>query len=342
MKAALAIACTFELARLCAQTPIRVEVDLVRVPCVVTDQNGALITDLKREDFSILDNGSPEEVKYLWRESEAPLLFGLVADVSGSQNAFVRRHQQTLHQFLSTVLGTEDRAFLVSIMNQQRLAADLTQSADALREGIETLRSFDNPILGDPCSGAGSGSDSKPRHGARRKVRARGNRGVPCGGTALWNGVYYSARLRLQGQPGRKALLLLTDGIDTGSDHGLTDAIEACQAADTMVYGILYSASPYLVGVLNPLGAPLAIPLLRAHVARGKRDVERIALETGGATFPGKQVSLQNIFARIQDELRNQYVLAFQAGTHTPGAHKIEVRVTRPGLRVRARQWYAQ
>lgn len=318
---------------LLAQTPIQVDVDLVRVPCDVTDRNGAVVSNLRPEEFSIIADGEPQLIRYVWREFDLPLRIGLICDVSGSQSAFVRRHKQTVAQFLSDILTEKDRAFLVAIASQQRLVVDLTSSAESLSQGLSRLGSDANPILGEPCEGTSGGV--KHSSVARR-------RGWPCGGTALWNGVYFSAKSRLKQMEGRKALLILTDGLDTGSDHTLMDGLEACQSADTMVYGILYTENPYLPALINPMTAPLALSMLKAQIAKGKRDVNRIAMETGGASFDGRHVPLREIFARIEQDLREQYVLGFTPAIHTAGVHKIKVTVTRPGLQVRARQWYSR
>src|SRR5712692_2828199 len=88
-------------APLLAPPDIRVDVSLVRVPCVVTDANGAPVRGLRREDFIVLEDGVPQEVKYLWQELDLPLTVGLIADVSGSERRFVREHRETVVQFLT-------------------------------------------------------------------------------------------------------------------------------------------------------------------------------------------------------------------------------------------------
>lgn len=337
---------------LAAQPPIHVDVDVVQVPCIVTDTNGAAVRDLQIGDFSITENNQQQDIKYLWRDTDLPMTVGLIGDVSGSQRAFVRKHQQTISQFLSHLMSSGDEAFLVAVSNQQRLAVDLTGSSDELQNGVGSLTSMDLPALGDPCLGkkvADTGHTRKsPGRGRKQRVHGTqpgdtaARRGGPCGGTALWNGVYFAAKLKLQPEQGRKALLILTDGFDTGSDHSLSDAIEACQAANTMVYVVHYAESPYLTAMVNPIGAPITIAMLKYRIARGARDIARITLETGGLDFDGSRVPLTDIFARIEDDLRSQYVLGFVASDKSPGVHKIHVTVKRPDLRVRARRWYVE
>jgi Ca-activated chloride channel family protein len=336
-----------------AQGPdMRVDVNLVRIPCVVRDSNGAPVRGLRREDFTVLEDGVPREVKYLWQELDLPLTVGLIADISGSEYRFIDQHRETVVQFLARVLSPKDRAFIVSVETQQRLVTDLTGSIETLRSGAEGLGKRESKLLGEPCTGEAL----PPKQLALFKKY--GKYGMPpCGGTALWNGVFFSARLKLRPLPGRKAMLLLTDGWDTGSDHGLVDAIEAGQGADTMVYSVRYldprvldlKPTPKKYWIWNPIGVAM-VPLTdrairrkwQQEIARAKPALERISLETGGLTFDGSTDKLTDIFDRIEADLRNQYVLGYTAPATSAGRRyrKIEVKVTRPGLTVRARQGY--
>jgi VWFA-related protein len=305
-----------------AQPLFRAEVNLVRVPCVVTDANGAPVATLGPEDFIVDEDGVSQSVKYLWKENDLPLTVGVIADVSGSEVPFVSQQQDALGRFFSGVLSLGDHAVLVSVAFQAKLEADLTGSVAALHAATRTLGRSDAAILGDPCAGIHKTSWS-------RYVPA-------CGGTALWNGVFFTAKLKLKPQPGRKALLLLTDGWDTGSDHSVTDAIEACQAADTMVYSIRYADPRFSKQPrwgFHPVGHALA---------KGRRDLARLSEETGGVAFESGVNDLANVFARIQADLRSQNVLGYLASP-TRGErsyHRIKVSVGRPGLSVRARAGY--
>lgn len=294
----------------------QVDVNLVRIPCVVADASGAPVAGLHREDFAVFEDGARREVKYLWQESDLPLTIGLIADISGSERRLIGQHRQTLAQFLAQILAPDDRAFLVSVERQQRLVTDLTNSGERLHAGVQGLTRRDAAILGDPCAGR-----------SRRVLFTTIM--LPCGGTALWNGVYFAARLKLRPQAGRKALLLLTDGWDTGSEHGLTDAIEAAQGADAMVYSIRYADA-----VLNHAAG--------RQLAKGKRDLQRITRETGGQAFESESESTPAIFNRIEIALRSEYVVGYELpqGKQKPGYHKIKVKLSRPGLTVRAREGY--
>ncbi len=294
---------------------IRVNVDLVRVACSVSAHN-VPVSGLQRSDFILREDAAPQEIKYLWQESELPLTIGLIVDVSGSQLSLLHKHRHTVSQFLKQVLRPEDQAMIVSVGGQVRLDADLTSSMDSLESAIEEVgsRGSQAPLLGDPCRGG--------------RMRGRARHRYPCGGTVLWNAIYYAAKLKMQQVTGRKALLVLSDGLDTGSDHHLNDTIEAAQAAGVPVYTIKF---------VDPILLPFAA------VAALKRDMQKLSAETGGASFGMLHGNLDLVFSQIEGELRNQYVLAYTPsnGAHDGTYRKLEISVSgRPALQVRARKGY--
>lgn len=311
MRAGALVFCCFSLA---AQQPsIKVDVDLITVPCSVTDRNGALVAGLGIDDFTLKDNNAPQHIKQVWRDVDLPLTLGLIVDVSGSQMGLVGKHKETMYQFLSRVLGERDRAFLVTVGPDVRLVTDLTNSVEELRRGVESIdqRQTAGAQLGAPC---------------RTRRFSRG-----CGGTALWNAVWAASRLKMKELHGRKALIILSDGFDTGSKHNLTEAIEAAQGADTLVYAIKYVSR--VVMAMSP-----ATVVMNAT----RHGMRRLADETGGEQFPTPHGDPEEIFTRIENELRSQYVLAFSsAGAQHDGKyHRVSVTMKRPDLKVRARQGY--
>ena len=144
----------------------------------------------------------------------------------------------------------------------------------------------------------------------------------------IWNSVYYAAKLKMHAIEGRKALLVLSDGFDTGSDHGLGDAIEAAQSAETAVYTIK-SVSP-LVGVMM---------LPRLVMQDG---MHKLSEETGGAPYGMLHGDLGDVFNQIETDLRNQYVLAYTSTNHARDGkfRKLQVSSTRKGIEVRTRTGY--
>jgi VWFA-related protein len=297
-----------------AQKPdIRVDVGLVTVTCAVADRTGVPAKTLAASDFELHDNGRLQKIDQLWQESELPLTIGLIVDVSGSQSAFIDKHRRTAAQFLSQVIRPQDRAFIVTVGPEVKLLADLTAAPDEMRKGLDRMDMFQSfgAQFGESCEAI---------------IPLRG-----CGGTALWNSVYAAAGQKMRWVHGRKALIVLSDGLDTGSPHSLSDAVESVQESETVVYAIKYIDHDLTPGQAG-------VSARRANT----RGLERLTDETGGYTFPDPEENLSQIFSKIEQDLRNQYVLGF---TPPPEArdgryHKLEVRMTRKDLTVRARIGY--
>lgn len=299
---------------LSAQTgpDIRVDVDLVTVSCSVTDRNGAPVRGLQREDFALRDDGEPRQISDFWQEADLPLTIAFVANVSGSQAGFIRSHREAVRQFFQQVMTPRDRAMVVEVAGQARLLTDLTGAPDDLNAAVDKIGTPEgkhSPLLGPPCR----------------------NPHFPhtCGGTALWHGVYYAAR-QLKPVSGRKAIIILSDGMDTGSDVGLTDVIEMAQSAGVVVYSIKYA---------NPMRFLSLAATIAQAVSRG---LERLARETGGLSFPNPGHKISDVFTQIESDLRNMYVLGFTppAGARDGQFHKLGVTVEKPDVSIRARAGY--
>lgn len=297
-----------------AQQPdIRVDVDLVTVACSVADRGGAPAKNLKAQDFKVTDNGQPRDIINFWQESDLPLTVALVADVSGSQAGYVKNHREAVAQFLRQVIGPNDRAMVVEVANEAWLLSDLTPSPDALRAAVDKIGTREGtraPMLGPPC---------------RNSRIPRG-----CGGTALWHAIYYTAKLGLKPVTGRKAIVILSDGMDTGSDIRLTDVIEMAQSAGTVVYSIKYES-------------PLRFLSISGTIAQAvSRGLERMSRETGGLFFANPGHRTPAVFAQIESDLRNLYVLGFTPPEDARDGkfHKLEVKPVRKDLVVRARAGY--
>lgn len=293
---------------------IRVDVGLVTITCSVNDKNGIPAKHLQPSDFILMDNGRQQKVDHLWQEDDLPLTIGLIVDVSGSQSTFIDEHRQTVAKFLAQVLGPKDRAFIETVATEVKLVTDLTGNKDELRRGvdqIEGLQIYGAPF-GESCTQA---------------VPLMG-----CGGTALWMGVYAAARQKMRWTSGRKALIILSDGFDTGSLHTLDDAIESLQDASTVVYAIKF---------VDP-----DLTLAQAGLSSRHQDtyhtLERLTDETGGYTFPNPEGNFEDIFSKIETDLRGQYVIGFTPPEDARDGryHTLELKMTRSDLTVRARKGY--
>jgi Ca-activated chloride channel family protein len=294
-----------------AQTPFRVDVQLVNVGFSVRDNSGKLVTNLTLDDFEAIEDGVPQKIAFFARSVDVPLNLGLVVDISGSQGSFVKQHHKDLKTFLTQVLTPQDRAFLVCFASHARLVTDYSQSAKFLADALEgyqgTGNKADYPILGP------------------REIRT--------GGTSFYDAIYHSARQMLSNvERGRKALIIFSDGEDNASAHHMMDAIEAAQTNNVLLFCIRYTE------VRNGL--------LNARNKYGTSVMERIARETGGADYDAREKGLAQNFKEIGEQLRSSYELGYHSSN--PEAddsfHKIVIRgkagTPAAGLTVRAKTGY--
>ncbi|MBV8732980.1 MAG: VWA domain-containing protein, partial [Acidobacteriia bacterium] len=188
--------------------PIKVDVNVVNVLATVRDKRNGLVGNLEKNDFSILEDGKQQEIKYFTRETDLPLTIGLLIDVSASQRNLIGIERSAATQFFSKVLRKKDEAFLISFGEEAELLQDYTSSARLLEEGLNNLR---------VSSGVGGfGPGPVPTVGQPR-------------GTVLYDAVYLAANEKLRGEVGRKVLILITDGNDEGSRLTRDKAVEAAQ-----------------------------------------------------------------------------------------------------------------
>src|SRR5690348_8849015 len=178
-----------------APATIKVDVDIVNVLASVRDKRGGLVANLEKNDFTILEDGKPQEIKYFTRETDLPLTIGLLIDVSGSQRNLIDIERSAASQFFSQVLRKKDEAFLISFGEESELLQDYTNSARMLTEGLGRLR---------VSSGVG-GLHPGP-------VPTAG----PPRGTVLYDSVYLAANEKLKTEVGRKVIVIITDGVDQG------------------------------------------------------------------------------------------------------------------------------
>jgi VWFA-related protein len=281
---------------------------LVTVPCVVTDEHGLAISGLKVDDFRLYVNGARRGIDNLWSEADLPLLLGVINDVSESQRNRISEKDHAVTQLLERVIHGQDRAFVVAVNANVVLRSEVGEGPYGLRYGF--LAPGGEP-LGVPC-GTLDGE-----HGRKRPV---------CGGTALWNAVYASARLKLNGPARNKALLILSDGNDTGSTHSFSATLEEVQRSGAVVYAIKYPDA------------------LSTEVSSD--DLYRLTNETGGILFDSGGANYSEIISRIAADLHERYVLGFRPesmgsdAASISDARSIKVEVIRSGATVRARREY--
>jgi Ca-activated chloride channel family protein len=304
MRPLLAILCLAAAAAAADEPRIRVDVNLVNMAFTVRDAHGALAGDLSKDDFEVLEDGVPQQISFFARSLDVPLSLALIADVSGSQEHFIKRHRHDMKEFLQDVLMPRDRAFMVCFGNHLRLVSDFSASGESL---MDALGHFDH------------GDRHFPELGPDEDREL---------GTAFYDALYYAVTARLAaGEGGRRALIVFSDGEDNSSAHHMLDAIEAAQTGDVRIFAMRYTE--------------LRHGQLTARNKYGTSVMERIARETGGADFDAGLGNVRAIFRQIGEELRASYELAYVPtnAVRDGSFRKVAIR-PRTGFSVRAKTGY--
>jgi len=328
------------------EATIAVDVRVVNVLATVRDKHGQIVNTLNKDDFILQENGHPEVIGYFSRESDLPLTLGLMVDTSLSQRRVLEQERSASYSFLDKVLRAKDAAFVIHFDHEAELLQDLTSSRDKLQAALEKLKTPEEPTLARAGGHGGSGGGwPGPGGGGGGGGRGHGHGA----GTVLYDSVYLAADELMKSQKGRKALIVLTDGVDRGSKETLEAALEAAQRADTVVYSILFKDDQAYSnwggfgghGGMGGHGGGRRYP--QESRPDGKKIMERICRETGGRLFEvSKKEPIEKIYGELQDELRNQYSLGYTPAKSDDGFgyRKIALIAKRKDLIVQARDGY--
>jgi VWFA-related protein len=277
------------------------DVKVVNVLATVRNKTGSLAGNLNQEDFSLSEDGRQQTIRYFARESDLPLTLGLLVDTSGSQRRVLDAERGASLRFLDEVVREKkDQVFIMQFDSAVQMRHALTSSVGKLADALAYV-------------------DTE----TKRQLRVQHG-----GGTMLYDAVAQASDEVMKKQSGRKALIVLSDGVDFGSYGTLKDAVEAAERADTLVYSILYS-DPGAYGVFGG--------------ADGKRILQRMSNDTGGSFFEvSKGQTVDRIFDVLQEELRNQYSLGYVSDKPIAisGFRAIQLTVRQKGLLVQARHQY--
>jgi VWFA-related protein len=275
-------------------------VKLVTVLASVRNRDGRIIQDLTKDDFVLLEDGRPQTVKYFSQESDLPLKIGLLVDTSRSQISVLKPEREASYKFLDQVLREDrDLAFVLHFDIKVGLLQGFTSSREKLATGLDQLEI--------------------PKHPA----------------TLLYDAVKQASAELMQPETGRKAFIVLSDGVDVRSANNIGTAIEFAQRADTIVYSIVFAS--------HMAFSPLGIAIHEAYLAKGRKAMQRMARETGGDYFvvPWDH-PIEKIYSQIEDELRHQYSIAYTSDQADASGkyRKIVLTSNRKNLVVRTRDGY--
>ena len=292
---------------------LKVNVNVVQLFFNVKDKKGALIPNLPKDAFQVLEDGQPQTIKYFAAESNLPLTLGILIDSSGSQARVLDMEKQVGGDFLSQILRDKDLAFVISFDVDVDLLQDFTNSIHSLKSALNSAKI--NTAGGGGTGIPGLGGGTIPTQGTPR-------------GTLLYDAVYLAAHDELSQQVGRKAMILLTDGEDQGSRLKIRDAIEAAQKADTIVY-VLLCADRGFYGFGG---------------YSGDREMKKLTEDTGGRVIEvgNKFEKLKQGFDQIANELRSQYNIGYTpTNSKLDGTfRKVQIQTNSKDYKIQARTGY--
>ncbi len=296
-----------------ASATLKVNVNVVQLFFNVKDKKGGLIPNLTKDEFQISEDGKPQTIKYFQAESNLPLTLGILIDASGSQMRVLDIEKEAGTAFLSQTLRDKDEAFVLSFDVNVDLLQDFTNNMHALKAALNSVR-INAPLGGGP-----------PGLGGGPVPTANGPRG-----TLLYDAIYLAGHDELAQEVGRKAMVILTDGEDEGSQLRIKDAVEAAQKSDSIVYVLLCADRAGYAGM--------------GMAYFGEGEMKKLTQETGGRMIEvGNNFDkLKEAFAQISNELRSQYNVGYvPTNTNLDGTfRKIEIKTNNKDYKIQSRSGY--
>ena len=343
-------------------TALKAQARAVLLPVTVRDKKGAQVSGLKISDFTLTEDGHPQTITSLTRESNLPFRLGLLVETSRPLLGAMETERKAAANFVDTMLPAKpnalpDQAFLIHFDREVELLEDFTASRDNLHRELDEM-----------------GSTPRARDNARGPENGGGDdRGGPPpgmgGGSQLYDAIYLASDELMKPKDGRKALVVFSDGVDRGSKMDLNDAVDVADRASVAVYTIYFKGEQERSTGLglpsgghgggigwpggggggypgggggNPGGGRRGGDESKSQVD-GKRVLEKIATRTGGRFFEAKKKeNLEDIYGQIAGELRGQYLLTYtpDAVDKDGGFHKIALKAKQDGLTVVTREGY--
>src|SRR5579875_106973 len=282
-----------------------------RISVTATDSSGHWIQDLRKQDLAVYEDGVQRPILSVQHDYDTPITIGFVVDTSGSMAWKLPATEAALEHFVRT-LNPQDQFFLIAFSDRAFLLQDFTSNPANLIHAISLLHAYGN--------------------------------------TALFDAVIQGLRKVEQGRWPKKALLVLTDGMDNSSTYTLNDVIQAARRAGVLIYtvglGTTAAAPPMSIPLFGHSVLSFGIAPMNPMAELDQVDASTLRTlsdETGATTFimNPRTVNMSRLdahFQHISAELREQYTVSYVA-TGGPGAHQSRVEGTRPGTEVRAPKW---
>ena len=287
---------------------VRVSTSLITVPAEVLDRNGRNVGNLQKTDFRIYENGVEQQLTY-FASVEQPFTVALLLDVSGSTQSQLQAIRTAANTFIKR-LRSNDRLLLVSFDGRINILTEAVTLTDLRKQKLRLDAIHD--------------------------------------GTLLYDTVGFVLNQRLAAIPGRKAIVLMTDGVDNGSKQAsLKQNLRDAEEANVVIYTVQYNTLPQLPARLSQISNLKARENVRTKLVRdygvGSSYLQFLAEKTGGRTYRADDLAdVPQMFNAITDELGRQYSLGYYPKGHAQPGEKRDIKVqTRvPNLVVRARESY--
>jgi Ca-activated chloride channel family protein len=290
---------------------IKIDTEVVNVLFTAQDKNRRLLTTLKQSDVRILEGGQPQEIVAFSRQIDLPLSLAILIDTSASQERTLPEEKAAAISFVESVIRpAKDEVSVVSFTGEATLEQGMTNNLTRLRRAIDRVE-FVAPsgyLGGGVVTNGGNVPGTPPISGTNQAV---------AGSTAIWDAIWVTAAEVLGPAPEktRRAIILLSDGVNTYGQKKLDEAVQAAQKAEAVIYSIGIGDNFY-DGV-------------------DKGALNKISERTGGrAYYPRDEAELREAFRQIQEEMRSQYLIAYApANQKRDGSYrKIEIQMTNAEL----------
>jgi VWFA-related protein len=334
----------------------------VILPVLVRDKHGAIVTNLTAADFTLTEDGRPQTIKSFSTQTEVPFAVGMLVDTSRTVEPGLAAERAACQKFVAQMLPADattakrnDQMFLLHFDNEVELLEDFTNSREKIDQELEQM----GPSAAEHNSPQGPETNDSGPYGGRDNERASH------GGTQIYDAVYLASDDLMKPKPGRKVLVVFSDGVDRSSKETQSDAIDAAEHANTIVYTIYFrggderqSGFPGMgrhggMGGQYPGsgggwpgsggGNPGGGRTQQAPVD-GKKVMQDIASRTGGQFFEAKKTAnFEEIYNEIAKQLQGQYVLTYvsdQKDDDEGMYHKIVLKPKRDDLTVITREGY--
>jgi VWFA-related protein len=327
----------------------------VQLAVTVRDKKGALVPNLSKQDLTLTQDGRPQTIQSLTRDAGEPFKLGLLVETAHPVGFALEDVRKASDQFVDAMLpaSSPNQAFLIHFDRQVELLEDFTSSAEKLHQE-----------LGDMSASRGQHEDpGGPEITGDDRERPSRNRNA----SQLYDSIFLACDELMKNQQGRKAVIVFSDGVDSGSKDTLNDAVDAADRANVALYTVYMRGQmqdeSYGIprtnrgGIGFPGSGGGGYPGTGGYpgggggqqrrepkpIVDGKKTMAEIARRTGGHAYEAKKRDdLQPIYKLIAEELHGQYLLTYTPDKpDTDGSyHKVEVKANKGDLEVSTREGY--